>query len=153
MAGFTDSDGYFGVKTVSPKPKSETRKRSVSASVNLVFKIEQRSFDRPTSTSMLPIMEKIGDFLYCNIITNKKNPTVPLKLEPIDTLSASVTSLDKIEPVIDYFNKYPILGVKGLDFKDWEVVYYMIKSKEHLTESGRLKIELIKSNMNSKRVI
>lgn len=28
----------------------------------------------------------------------------------------------------------------------------MIESNEHLTELGRLKIKLIKSNMNSKRV-
>lgn len=54
LAGFTDTDGYFGVKIVSAKPKSETRKRSVSASINLIYKLEQRSFDRPTSTSMLP---------------------------------------------------------------------------------------------------
>lgn len=118
LAGLTDTDGYLGVKTVSAKPKSETRKRSVSASINLIFKLEQRSFDRPTSTSMLPLMEEIGKFLSCNVIVVKKNPTLPLKLEPIDTLSVSVTSLDKIKPLIDYFNKYPILGVKGLDFKD-----------------------------------
>lgn len=42
--------------------------------------------------------------------------------------------------IIDYFNKYPLLGIKGKDFKDWEVVYNMLISKQHLTESGRLKI-------------
>jgi hypothetical protein len=33
-------------------------------------------------------------------------------------LSVSVTSLDKLRPIVDYFNKYPLLGVKGLDLKD-----------------------------------
>jgi hypothetical protein len=44
-------------------------------------------------------------------------------------LSVSVTSLDKLRPIVDYFNKYPLLGVKGLDLKDWEMVYNMFISK------------------------
>jgi LAGLIDADG endonuclease len=67
-------------------------------------------------------------------------------------LSASVSALEKLEILINYFNKYPMLGIKQLDFKDWEFVYYMIKNKEHLTEEGRIKIKAIKSGMNSKRL-
>ena len=80
------------------------------------------------------ILEEIAQFLSCNLLTVKRNHTKPLKLEPIDTLSVSVTSLDKIEPLLNYFNKYPLLGVKGLDFKDWEIVYHMIKSAGRSTE-------------------
>jgi LAGLIDADG endonuclease len=68
-------------------------------------------------------------------------------------LSVEIAALSKIENLINYFNKYPLLGVKLLDFKDWNLVYRMIKNKEHLTESGRLKIKLMKSNMNSNRLI
>ena len=52
---------------------------------------------------------------------------------------------------IDYFNRYPLWGTKGKDFKDWEKIYKLIISKEHLTESGRTMIKSIESNMNSKR--
>jgi hypothetical protein len=44
-----------------------------------------------------------------------------------------------------------LLGTKYLDFKDWEEIYYIISSKEHLTESGRAKIKSLSLNMNSKR--
>jgi len=49
--------GGGGVKIVESKPKSDTRKRSRSESINLKFRLDQRSFDRPTSSSMLPLME------------------------------------------------------------------------------------------------
>jgi hypothetical protein len=61
-------------------------------------------------------------------------------------------AIDKIKFIISYFNKYPLLGIKSEDFKDWETVYHMILSKEHLTEKGRSKIKFIQSNMNSKRI-
>jgi hypothetical protein len=61
FTGFYEADGHFfffwGVKIVESKPKSDTRKRSRSESINLKFRLDQRSFDRPTSSSMLPLME------------------------------------------------------------------------------------------------
>jgi hypothetical protein len=64
---------------------------------------------------MLPIMETIAKFLSCNLLTYK---TSNLKQELTDTYSVSVTRLDQIKPLIFYFNKYPLLGIKGKDFKD-----------------------------------
>jgi hypothetical protein len=51
-----------GVKIVEAIPKSDTRKRSVSTSINLIFKLDQRSWDKPTSSFMLPIMEIIAKY-------------------------------------------------------------------------------------------
>lgn len=146
FTGFTEADGYFGLKIVEAKPKSDTRKRSVSESINLIFKLDQRAWDKPTSSFMLPIMETIAQFLMCNILTYKKSN---LKQELRDLYSVSVTH--QLRPLLVYFNKYPLLGIKGKDFKDWEVVYHMLVSKEHLTEAGRLKIRSIRSNMNKQR--
>jgi hypothetical protein len=116
FTGFTEADGYFGVKIVEAKPKSDTRKRSVSTSINLIFKLDQRTWDKPTSSSMLSIMEKIAKFLMCNILTytKKRNTTQELA----ELLSVSVTRLEKLKPIVDYFNQYPLLGLKGKDFKD-----------------------------------
>jgi len=151
LTGFIEADGNFSIKIREAKPKIDTTKRSTSSSVNLNFKISQRSFDRPTSTTIYPIMEKIANFLSCNLQLIK-NTNTSLKLEPIDTLTAEVSALNKIDNIITYFNKFPLLGMKQLDFNDWKSVYFLIKNGEHLTESGRLKIKLIKSNMNSKRI-
>lgn len=87
----------------------------------------------------------------CNILTYKKKGKTTQELAEL--LSVSVTRLDKLKPIVDYFNKYPLLGLKAKDFKDWEVVYHMLVSKEHLTEAGRLKIRTIQSNMNKNKTI
>jgi hypothetical protein len=65
---------------------------------------------------MLSIMERIAKFLMCNILiyTKKANTTQELA----ELFSVSVTRLDKLKPIVDYFNKYPLLGIKGKDFQD-----------------------------------
>ena len=143
--GFIEVDGHFGVKIVDSKSKSYTCKRSISSNINLKFIIGQRLIDNKTSLSMLNIMEKISQTLLCNLaVYEAKNNK---------TLSVNVVAIDKLKYLVNYFNKYPLLGIKNLDFKDWETVYYMIMSKEHLTEKGQYKIKSIQSNMNSKRVL
>jgi hypothetical protein len=56
-------------------------------------------------------------------------------------------------PLIEYFNKYELIGTKCKDFKDWEKAFHIIISKKHLTDAGYLEIMKIKENMNSKRLI
>ena len=51
FTGFTEADGHFGIKYVESKPKSDNRKRSVSEHVSLKFRLDQRSYDKPTSSS------------------------------------------------------------------------------------------------------
>lgn len=136
FTGFTEADGHFGIKYVESKPKSETRKRSVSESVSLKFRLDQRSFDKSTSISMEPFMLDLASFLNVNLkrYTNNTNSEV---------FSISVNSIKNLSTLIEYFNKYSLLGNKLNDFKNWEIVYNMILSKEHLTENGRLKIKNI----------
>jgi hypothetical protein len=143
LTGFVEADGYFGVKILESKPKSYTRKRFKSASINLVFRLDQRSFDTPTNTTFVPFMAKLAKFLDCSVLPYREDKV----------LSLSLTSLDKLTNLIRYLDKYPLIGVKGKDFKDWIKIYYMIKNKEHLTEAGKEKIMLLQSNMNSKRKI
>jgi hypothetical protein len=42
---------------------------------------------------------------------------------------------------VGYFNNFPLLGVKGLDYKDWLIIYNMILFKEHFSDASRLKIK------------
>ena len=43
---------------------------------------------------------------------------------------------DIINKIIPFFDQYPILGIKSLDFADFKKVAELVKNKEHLTESG-----------------
>jgi len=58
---------------------------------------------------------------------------------------------DLTEKIIPFFDKYPIRGVKALDFADFKAVAELMLNKEHLTESGLKKIQKIKAGMNSLR--
>ena len=56
-----------------------------------------------------------------------------------------VSFLDNHEKIIPFLNKYPMVGVKVLDFLDFCKVAELIKNKEHLTLEGLEKIKKIKS--------
>lgn len=136
FAGFTESDGHFLIKYIESRPKSETRKRSVSENISIKFILDQRAYDKPTSTCMRPFMENLASFLSCNLksYTNNTNSEV---------LSLTVSNISNIKFIVDYFNRYPLIGNKLNDFKKWEIVYNMIVSKEHLSEEGKLKIRAL----------
>lgn len=119
LTGFTDAYGHFGVKMVEANPKSDTRKRSVSNSISLKFRLDQQYLENEVSN--LNIMKQVAKFLDCKLsIYNNKTGKV---------LSLNVTLLEKIVFVINYFNRYPLLGIKYKDFKDWEIIYNMMISK------------------------
>ena len=63
-----------------------------------------------------------------------------------------VTKLEDIVTIIiPFFKKYPIRGVKGLEFADWCTVVELMKENKHLTAEGLDKIRKIKSGMNTGR--
>ena len=140
FTGFTEADGHFGIRYRERLEKSDTRKRSRSESISLLFRLDQRAFDEYTSTCMKPFMNDLASFLSCNVNSyTAKNKEV---------LSLHVSAIDNLKLIIDYFNKYPLMGNKLNDFKKWEIVYNMIKSKEHLTAEGRLKVIIWMNDKN-----
>ena len=59
--------------------------------------------------------------------------------------------INKIIPGYFLISKYPILGVKSLDFEDFKKVAILMKDKDHLTLSGLNEIKKIKLSMNTLR--
>ena len=53
--------------------------------------------------------------------------------------------------IIPFFEKYPILGVKSLDFLDFKKIAIHVKSKNHLTIEGLNEIKKIVEGMNLRR--
>ena len=56
---------------------------------------------------------------------------------------------DILNKIIPFFKKYPILGMKALDFDDWCKVAELMKNKMHLTAEGLEAIRQIKAGMNT----
>ena len=64
-----------------------------------------------------------------------------------------VTSLTKLNLLINYLSNHPLLTAKRNDFNDWLKAYQLMADKKHLSEDGKLLIKQIKSNMNKNREV
>nr|YP_010722997.1 homing endonuclease [Leptographium procerum]WDW21002.1 homing endonuclease [Leptographium procerum]WDZ67184.1 homing endonuclease [Leptographium procerum] len=127
IAGLASGDGCFHV---SIRNSSTTK---TGKSVVLKFHIVQHSRD-------IELMKVLITTLNCG------------KLELLLNQSAVyfvVTNFQDIfDKIIPLFDKYPIKGVKSLDFNDFKLIANLIHNKEHLTEEGLSKIQSLKLNMN-----
>ena len=64
-----------------------------------------------------------------------------------------ITKIDLvIEKVIPFFNKYPVIGSKHLDFLDFENAAHIIKNKEHLNKEGLEKILSLKKGITLRKI-
>jgi hypothetical protein len=60
---------------------------------------------------------------------------------------------DLTEKVIPFFDKYKIVGIKAMDYKDFCNIAKIMKDKSHLTPEGLKKIKSLKSGMNKGRIL
>jgi len=128
LAGFASGEGCFYIKISKSKAK-------LGESVILTFQITQHSRDEKLIRSLI-------QYLDCGKVYIRPGQAVDLKMTPFEELT---------DKVIPFFQKYPIVGVKALDFADFLAATELIKNKAHLTYEGLEKIRLIKSVMNAKR--
>lgn len=91
------------------------------------------------------LLTSIINYLGCGVI------------EKVDTRPNEVKLVvykfnDICEKIIYFFTKYPLQGVKYLNFADFCKIANLMISKSHLTKEGIEEIRLIKSQMNSSRI-
>ena len=128
LAGFTSAEGCFFIDI------RESKTHSVGFQVIIVFQLTQHERDKL-------LMKSFISFFQCGTI--RKNRT---------WIDYRVTRLEDIlNKIIPFFKKYPIRGVKALDFKDLCEVAELMKQKKHLTKEGLEKIKKIKAGMNRGR--
>ena len=139
MSGFTSGDGSFHVVI-----KKSTSKAGVFTRFSIHLQIKE-----------LEVIKGLAKFFYL-YETEVTNTVTYEKYFNYYVLNKSVIlqitkTFDNVNKIIPFFEKYPISGIKTLDFANFKEVAYIIKNKEHLTEKGYNKILEIKSNMNQKR--
>jgi hypothetical protein len=130
IAGLTSGDGCFHI-SIRNSPTTKLGK-----SIVLKFHIVQHSRD-------IGLMEMLISTFGCG--------RIELMLKQSAVYFVVTNFKDVFEKIIPLFNKYPIKGVKALDFAEFKKVSDLIHTKEHLTEEGLSKIQSIKLNMNSTR--
>ena len=110
IAGFTSAEGSFLVKISKSKTK-------VGFAVHLEFKLTQDERDEQ-------LMRCLIKYSNCGKIYKYRT-----------WIDFEVTQLSDItNKIIPFYKKYPIVGVKVLDFNDFCKIAEMIKDKKHLTK-------------------
>jgi len=130
LAGFFEGEACFYV-SVYKSPNSKT-----GFAVQLVFKVTQHSRDAE-------LLKHMAKHLSCGRVEYRKGEACDY------TVTAFKDIKDKIIPLL---NKYPLLGSKALNFKDFKKVVEIMENKDHLTEKGINDIRVIKENMNTGRL-
>lgn len=128
LIGFVEGEGCFLVVFQESKNKK-------THNISLRFTITQHVRDSV-------LLESLLSFLGCGRCSYSRNEV---------TFIIS-TFFDISTKIIPLFKKYPLLGTKKEDFRDFFKVAELINSKDHLTKEGIGKIRMIKSTMNSKRM-
>lgn len=153
LAGFIDADGGFKVRFTEKLICEKTSKVLRKGRIEVRFALEQRknlNGDFIDVDNNIYSYEAIMLLIYSffSLSTNLR-----LSTHNIDKtyFIVEVTSLTKLNILIQYLKTYPLLTAKRNDYDDWVKVYNLILDNKHLTESGKLLIKQIKSNMNRKR--
>ena len=79
-------------------------------------------------------MKSLVEYLNCGGV-HKSNNVFRYRVSKLTYLS---------EKIIPFFKKYPIIGIKSKDFKDFCTVVNMMKDKKHLSFEGIEQIRKIK---------
>ena len=126
ISGFTTAEGNFLVRILD-KPKTQ---------VMLRFKLTQHIRDEE-------LFSLLTDYLDCGKIYVDER-----------SVSLIVTKFsDLSEKIVPLFDKYPVQGLKRLNYADFVKVWQLMKNRLHLTTDGVKLIRKIKSGMNFDRIL
>lgn len=132
IAGFVNGESNFNI-TIQKNKALKTGHR-----VQIRFRIYQDERD-------LNLLALLIKYFGAGRIEKHKSTTVA---------NLTITNLSTITKIIiPFFEKYPILGVKYLDYLDWCEVANLMSDGKHLTIEGLDLIRTIKSRMNRGRKV
>jgi hypothetical protein len=119
LCGFSDAEASFQVKMVVSVNRKEIR---------LNFQVDQK-----TESVLVDIRNYLGGNVYHR--------------SSQDTYYYGSTSFGVARNVIRYFDKYPMLSCKHVNYLRWRKTYLLVQRREHLTQAGWDAIHKIKSDM------
>ena len=133
LVGFTEGDGGFSIR----KSKNSTLRHGYQYS--LVFELTQHSRDTE-------LFYKIKEYLDCGKVS------LSAESGSRNACKYFITSFTDIQSkLIPLFNKYPMLGVKQLNFLDFCKGGVIIQNKGHLTVEGISELDKLRDGMNDSR--
>jgi len=148
LAGFVSVDSSF-----SGSIEKSTNK--LGKRVRLIFGTNLHIRDKGLLIGMANYIKNLNlnalNQVYNNLESSGKEVNVHSSENNNTALLQIKNNFDIENKVIPFFDKYPILGIKSLDFADFQKVAELVKNKEHLTAEGLSKIIQIVEGMNLSR--
>jgi len=139
VSGFTSGEGSFHIVV---NQKSKSKPGVLFARMGLHLHVRDQDVFKGLASYFTLYNTEIS-----NITTYKK---IGIRKRSASLQYSQISDLVNI--IIPFFNKYPILGKKGLDFSDFQKVCDMIKTKKHQTSPSVFQqILKIKSGINLNR--
>ncbi len=130
FTGFTKAEGCFLVSV------HKSKSYNIGYQTQLWFSVVQHKRDEK-------LIESFLNYFDCGKIKIGSNKT---------SVSFSVTKLEDLEnKIIPFFQKHSLFCSKNKEFLDFCRVFFLVKSKSHLTKQGLNQILEIKSSMNKGR--
>lgn len=137
LSGFTDADGSFYI-ALHGKYRINPNNRK-SGEVRCSFNITQRIIDKLTNKSCTPFMSEIANLFTCKLYKTDLN-----------IIRITVCNPNKLKLINSYFNKYPLMTSKYLNYLSYLEGFDYIN--RNLSDNEVSKIRAIKNSMNSKRI-
>jgi len=129
LSGFIDAEGCFNVSLFKRKALA------LNYQVKLRFMIDQKD-----SLDTLLIIKNIWNM----ILTHRKLKNIDMKV----MYRVEINSFVKVQPIIDYLNKFSLKTKKKESFRLWVQVYNLVKTDSHLTAEGLDQIKIMSKQVN-----
>lgn len=130
LTGFTDAEGCFSI-LIQPNSKYKTNWR-----IKPIFSIGPVS--RFTDKKDADLLETIKSYWTVGKIHKHSKDSVQYRVETVRELQI----------IVGHFDKYPLISAKLTDYTLFKKAFEIIKSNEHLSQEGLLKLIGIKASLN-----
>lgn len=136
LSGFSEADANFYIRVSQIKNKSRVAFR---------YSIDQRMLDHVTLESSESFLRDITNLFEARLNTVVRKHGTYFRIE--------ITSKNSLKHIINYFDKFPLYGKKGLDYDMWKQGYLLYIDGTRLTEDKILQIRKLKLSMNNLRTV
>lgn len=148
LAGFTDADGNFSLAIDSARSR-------IKPAYRLEIRQNYSNYVEPQNKELydfnfFEVMSKIGAYLEVNLYTRSRNLNLGKEIKTYHTFIIMTNSIIKNTNVISYFDKFPLLSSKFLDYSDWKYMNQYIKTNGQGKYTWELGLKL-KKDYNSTR--
>jgi hypothetical protein len=144
FAGFSDADSNFSINIHERSNRNSIR-------VQLYYRLEIRQNYHKLDPDLLKvsyfsIISKIASYLETNLLSRSR----VINNKEFYSFNVIAHNKNSLNIINEYFDKFPLLSSKFLDYKDWNYIYNLQKTNS-LTTSYLNEAQRIRKDFNNTR--